>query len=334
MKKLFLYFTLAFFYQTALAPAQTVDLLDDEETAAPEANSAAADATAQKQNDTSSAATDYLDDYIDGVETEKKAQNTARALLNQKPKILNLRQNEIKSLEKLKVKAAEIQKISPSLEKIETPQEQQETKEEVLQKLRDSLQAAPMGLYWAATQEQIQELGFELKPAERKDYKNVFQVLNPQQNNNTFALTTAIFGLQNKLWCIYAQGALLDDDAQASRVLALYHRYYEALSKKYGNAQEHFEPYTYQEQLIEGEGDKKNVRTVTKQNPLGGADFLKELQEGKAVLYATFQNAEIGVTLGVSVDGDGKSSISIDYKNFALMDSEQQTVLSKTIEDL
>lgn len=333
MKKLFLYFTLAFFYQTAATPAQTVDLLGDEETAAPEANSAAADATAQKQ-DKAAVSTDYLDDYIDGVETEKKAQNTARALLSQKPKILNLRQNEIKSLKKLKVKTEEIQKISPSLEKIGTPAEQQETKEEVLQKLRDSLQAAPMGLYWAATQEQIQELGFELKPAERKDYKNVFQVLNPQQNNNTFALTTAIFGLQNKLWCIYAQGALLDDDAQASQVLALYRRYYEALSKKYGNAKEHFEPYTYQEQLIEGEGDKKKVRTVTKQNPLGGDNFLKELQEGKAVLYATFQNDEIGVTLGVSVDGDGKSSISIDYKNFALMDSEQQTVLSKTIEDL
>ncbi len=326
MKKLFLFFALLFFYQPTAVSAQAIELLDNESTA-PETNSQTAEANA-------AAATDYLDDYIDGVETEKKAQNTARALLNQKPQILNLRQNEIKTLEKLKERTAEIQKKSQPSVKIETLPDKEETKEEILQKLRDSLQAAPMGLYWAATQEQIQELGFELKPAERKDYKNVFQVLNPQQNNNTFALTTAIFGLQNKLWCIYAQGALLNDDAQASQVLALYRRYYEALSKKYGNAQEHFEPYTYQEQLIEGEGSAKTVRTVTKQNPLGGTNFLKELQEGKAVLYATFKNDEIGVTLGISVDGDGKSSISIDYKNFALMDSEQQTVLSKTIEDL
>lgn len=326
MKKLFLFFALLFFYQPTAVSAQAIELLDNESTA-PETNSQTAEANA-------AAATDYLDDYIDGVETEKKAQNTARALLNQKPQILNLRQNEIKTLEKLKERTAEIQKKSQPSVKIETLPDKEKTKEEILQKLRDSLQAAPMGLYWAATQEQIQELGFELKPAERKDYKNVFQVLNPQQNNNTFALTTAIFGLQNKLWCIYAQGALLNDDAQASQVLALYRRYYEALSKKYGNAQEHFEPYTYQEQLIEGEGSAQTVRTVTKQNPLGGANFLKELQEDKAVLYATFKNDEIGVTLGVSVDGDGKSSISIDYKNFALMDSEQQTILSKTIEDL
>ena len=61
---------------------------------------------------------------------------------------------------------------------------------------------------------------------------------------------------------------------------------------------------------------------------------IRVLEQGKAVLYATFQNDKIGVTLGVSVDGDGKSYISVDYKDFALMDSEQQTILNKTIEDL
>ena len=58
------------------------------------------------------------------------------------------------------------------------------------------------------------------------------------------------------------------------------------------------------------------------------------MQEGKAVLYATFQNDKIGITLGVSVDGDGKSYISIDYKDFALMQSEKQTALDNTIDDL
>ena len=67
---------------------------------------------------------------------------------------------------------------------------------------------------------------------------------------------------------------------------------------------------------------------------MGGDNFLQELQEGKAILYATFQNEKIGVTLGVSVDGAGKSYISIDYKDFALMESEKQTILNKTIEDL
>ena len=202
------------------------------------------------------------------------------------------------------------------------------------QKIKDSLQPAPLGLYWAATEAELKELGFNLLPAERKDYKNVFQITNAQQKNNTFQQIIAIFGEQDKLWCIYAQSHLLDDNAKAEKVLALYRRYYDALAKKYGNAQEHFEPYTYEEKIIEGEKEQKQTKTIQKQNPIGGADFLKELQEGKAVLYATFKNDKIGITLGVSVDGDGKSYISIDYKDFALMQSEKQTALDNTIDDL
>lgn len=275
---------------------------------------------------------DAATETVDEEQNKENAADSARKLLYQKPEILSLRQNQIKSLkESVEAGKAIKEKVE---DKVKEEKAKELTEEEKLEIFRSQFAAAPLGLYWGASKEDLEKLGFKLQSAERKDYKNVYQVLNPEQKNDTFRQITAIFGMQNKLWCIYAQGQLLNDDAKASQVLELYHKYYNALAAKYGNAQEHFSPYTYEEKLIKGEGEKKIVETVTRQNPLGGDNFLKELQEGKAVLYATFQNDKIGVTLGVSVDGDGKSYISIDYKDFSLLDSEQETALNKAIEDI
>lgn len=358
MKNISIFFLLALFSTPSLGLCQTISLFDEEpavetavnnadttDDATPKAEGPAVSETTaaeepqkEETTDSQSSETDYLDNYIDDVETEKKAQNTARDLLNQKPQLLTIRQNDQKSLEQLKERTKQIkEKLAPfatNTDSTDKPQEKTETIKMRRQKIKDSLQPAPLGLYWAATEAELKELGFNLLPAERKDYKNVFQVTNTQQKNNTFQQIIAIFGEQDKLWCIYAQSHLLDDNARAEKVLALYRRYYDALAKKYGNAQEHFEPYTYEEKIIEGEKEQKQTKTIQKQNPIGGADFLKELQEGKAVLYATFKNDKIGITLGVSVDGDGKSYISIDYKDFALMQSEKQTALDNTIDDL
>ena len=318
---------------TSNVNAQTIELFDISDSS--EKTDQAEKIISEKEKnvlDTQSKTPDYLDSYIENIETEKKAKTSARSLLNQKPQILTLRQNDAKTLKELEKKTKEIQKNLEKKAEEDMPAE--ELRIQNIKKLQETFSPAPLGLYWQASIEEIKEFGFDLQPAERKDYKNVFLVLNPKQQNNTFKEITAIFGLQNKLWCIYAQGQLLEDDAKASHVLDLYHKYYTALAKKYGNAQEFFTPYSYEEKLIEGEGDKKTIKTVTKQNPLGGDNFLQELQEGKAILYATFQNEKIGVTLGVSVDGSGKSYISVDYKDFALMESEKQTILNKTIEDL
>lgn len=307
-----LFFLGTFLFVASVCNAQMVELFDD-------GTEDSADEIINPASESS-----ILDD--------EQAKDAARDLLQQKPTILNLRKNDLKSLKQLEEKTREIRSKTEKI--AQEKEEAEETEEDRIKKLKAKYQSAPFGLYWAASQENIKKFGFELLPAERKDYKNVFQVANPQQKNNTFAYIIAIFGMQDKLWCVYAQGIPQEDDAKATKVLALYHRYFEALSAKYGNAEEHFEPYTYEERLIKGEGEKKKVITLTKQNPLGGDNFLQELQEGKAVLYATFQNDKIGVTLGVSVDGDGKSYISVDYKDFALMDSEQQTILNRTIEDL
>lgn len=296
------------------------------------------------------------------AQKEKRAQDSAADLLTQQPNILTLRQNEQKLLEegkeqrrlikqkieehkKAAAEAAEIegtsaQQVEPvdnwlEAPKMMTEEEKEQKREQIrLEKLRAQLEPAPLGLYWDASIEDLKDLGFEFRAAERKDYQNVYIVDNAQQQNNTFKQVTAVFGTENHLWCIFAEGNPMEDDAQASKILKIYQQYYNALEKKYGKAKQYFMPYTYEVELVEGEGQEKKVTRETRTNPLGGPDFLKELQEGKAVLYATFENGIIGVTLGVSVDGDGKSYISVDYKNLKIMRQEQDAKLNRLIEDI
>lgn len=308
---------------------------------------------------------DFIDEYIADVETGKEAKSTARKILEQKPVILKLRQNQLKSLEEMEKSH---NKKQPDTQKTPTPEKSAptsadtQTSADTAQSLSESeknrtetvneaeaeneyrqlakqLQPAPLGLFWGADRSEIQALGFELKPAERKDYKNVYLVLNGKQKNQTFRLISAIFGDNDKLWCIYAESNLLDDTPAAAKVLELYRKYYKALEKKYGNAQEYFTPYTDEKLLITGTSaqnanakDEDPAEPVT--HEIGNSNFLKELQEGKAVLYATFGDDTIGATLGVSVDGDFKSYIFLDYKNYELQKKELDAAFDSILNDL
>lgn len=331
-----------------------------------ETDTAAAVSTAGR-NETKAASADinsedFIDEYIADIETGKEAKSTARKILEQKPVILKLRQNQLKSLEEMEkfhnkkqtneqkaltpeestqtsadtqTSAGNTQKLSESEEKTETVNEA--AAEEEYQQLSKQLQPAPLGLFWGADRAEIQALGFKLKPAERKDYKNVYLVLNGKQKNQTFRLISAIFGDNDKLWCIYAESNLLDDTPEATKVMELYRKYYKALEQKYGNAQEYFTPYRDEELLITGTS-AQNAKDGTAAEPatheIGNSNFLKELQEGKAVLYATFGDDTIGATLGVSVDGDFKSYISLDYKNYELQKKEQDAAFDSILNDL
>jgi len=328
--------------------------------AAKEGSPAAAANSAVLQNAAADNSKDFFDEYIDGVETEKEAVSTARQLLNKKPVILKLRQNQVKSLaemekfhnEKLgKNKAtgqipttAQEQEPSPKKNSVDPDEPVNSAESKIKPEETPSadaiagLQAAPLGLFWGASIAETEAQGFKLKPAERKDYQNVFIVLNPRQKNNTFRLISAIFGINDSLWCIYAESNFMEDDTGASKVLELYHKYYDALKKKYGNAQQFFTPYIEETNLISGDetdnAEKDGTQPAKISHSIGNDNFLKELQEGKAVLYATFSGEDIGVTLGVAVDGEGKSYISLDYKNFALKDKEQKAVFDSVLEGL
>ena len=56
--------------------------------------------------------------------------------------------------------------------------------------------------------------------------------------------------------------------------------------------------------------------------------FLKELQTGKAELYATFHNSTIGVTLSVYVDEKELGQLVLDYKNLPLMKKEKEAFIN------
>ena len=192
-------------------------------------------------------------------------------------------------------------------------------------------QKAPFDLTWGASIDEMKAAGIELEPAAREGYQNVYFAKNLPQKNNTFPSVTVIFGAQNKLWCVYAESKAQKDDAQASQILALYHKYYDALKQKYGNAEEHFSPCEYEEKQKDDSG--KTV-TVTKQNTIGGENFLQELKEDKTALYATFQNEQIGVMLSVAADKDGQTFLILDYKNLPLLNQEKDNKIDAILSDL
>ena len=163
MKNISIFFLLALFSTPSLGFCQTISLFDEEpavetaennadtaDDATPKAEgpavsetTAAEESQKEETTDSQSAETDYLDNYIDDVETEKKAQNTARDLLNQKPQLLTIRQNDQKSLEQLKERTKQIkEKLAPfatNTDSTDKPQEKTEDIEMRRQKLKDKL---------------------------------------------------------------------------------------------------------------------------------------------------------------------------------------------------
>lgn len=277
--------------------------------------------------------------YFSKDNSAQEAQNSAGIILEQKQNMLDLRDSQKRLIKEGDEKRRQLIEISKQIheeqlaaEKAGENSDNKAAKE--IQAITQKYDSAPFGLFWGINKEQTELLGFNLQSAERKDYTNVYNITNPKQNVKTFDIVSAIFGEQNKLWCIFAQSTPQKDTPQASEVLSLYNKYYGALERKYGNAKQYFTPYTYTEELINGDDEKQQKETVAKSNPIGNDNFLAELQSGNAVLYATFENDKIGITLGVSVDGDGKSYISLDYKNLKIMEEERQTKLNNLINDI
>lgn len=272
---------------------------------------------------------DFLNDYMDDIETSQKAKTDARDILAQKPKILKLRDSQKKIISQGKV---EREKLEERINKRKADEARAKEKKEYI---RNTYKQAPFGLFWDISPDETKDLDFEIKPSQRPDYKGVYLVKNKTQQD-TFEHILAIYGTQNHLWCIYAQGIPLDDTPKAEEVLKLYKKYYVALEKKYGNAEEFFTPYRYTEELVEETDDPKHpkITKIEKENPLGGPTFLQELSEEKASLYATFENGKIGVTLSVFANQNKQSFISIDFKNLAIMAKEQEANLTELINDL
>lgn len=279
---------------------------------------------------TNSQRTDFLDNYIQEVDALHEATSQPDELLKQEPKILQLQEREKQILEQGKIEREKIE------EKINKEKFEQKRAEEKRQHIKDTYEKAPLGLYWGISQEETKDIDFTLQPAERKNYAEVYLVESEHNLHPEFKHILVIYGKRDHLWCIYAQGTPKEDTPNATEVMHLYKKYYEALEKKYGNAQEYFTPYKYTEEIVEETEDPKKPKIIVieKENPLGGPTFLQELREEKASLYATFENNEVGVVMSVNVNENNQSYLTIDFKNLKLMQAEKDAELTELVDEL
>lgn len=260
---------------------------------------------------------DVMSSYIEDVESAQKAIQEAKDSLVRKPQMLKLRDSQKKLISEGNIKRQKLR------EKIKQRQFQQKSSTEKEADIVAKLTPAPLKLYWGASPDDLEILGFTLLPSSREGYENVYILQKSSQSHSVFKIITGAFGGQGILWDIYAQSLPETDNNSVDNGLLLYHKYYDYLAKKYGNPEEVYVPYIYKKEQEDPNDETKKIIVEQKSN-IGGENFLQELQNGKSELYSTFTDGLLGVTLELWVNEQGKSYISIDYKNLLLMQKEEQ----------
>ncbi len=185
-------------------------------------------------------------------------------------------------------------------------------------------QAAPFGLVWGASVTDTKNQGVELQSIEEKDYVNSFNAKHLPKPIAEFDRINLTFGENNELWRIIAYGQLNEDDSSCSVGLRQYKIYASLLAKKYGKAQEYYTPAMI---TVETTDSRSKPTTEQKAAAIGNPEFCSQLEAGSAVLYSTFENAEVGAALALNVDGSGKSYIVIDYKNLRILRAKENQTL-------
>lgn len=219
-----------------------------------------------------------------------------------------------------------------------------QAEQEAREKMLRGHEKAPFGLYWGLSKEQTETLGFKFKPAELENAQNAYALTNPKQQQNLFEPVFVVFGNKDCLQTVYAEGIFTKDTPQAERVLQTYNRYYAALKHKYGNDKEYFIPNVHEETLKApaaikqtaktAEAAKIPSKTVVVEHPRGNDNFLKELQDKKAMLYAVFGNKNIKITLSTEVNSEGQSRIVLDYENLKMQEVDENETLNDLMNEL
>ena len=284
---------------------ETEDNAEDEETTADDAE------TTEAVTDEEDTEAEETDDAEDITETEEAEEN-----------------EEVEEVEEAADASADSVTANESEEVKEAPKTSTQSATEIDESAADktppapqksvkSADKAPFGLTWGASIEQTQKAGFEMQEITFGEYVGTGLIKNPQQQRTFFDKIVAVFGTRNRLNAVFAQSPFIDDLPNAEKALKIYHTYYEALAKKYGNDKEHFIP------------NDENENSA-----IGNDRFLKDLQEGKASLFATFHNDIIKVTLSVAVNAEAKSYVTMDYENTLLQQQEKDADLNELMKDL
>lgn len=251
-----------------------------------------------------------ISDEIKTEEDAEKAKQNAGKLLDAKPLEINIDSPVLRSHQEKIQKAKKSQKIKSQTKTLQ------------------EAEAAPFGLAWGATYDEVKNDGVTLSPIDQKDYVNNFTATHLPKKVSTFREVILTFGIENELWRIIAYGNFINDTPSAEKVLEIYNQYYKLLEKKYGNAQQFFTPKVINVDKVTDLGNgKSKTKTVQQEQAMGNPDFLKELQNGEAFLYATFENGKVGAALGVNVDGKGQSYITIEYKNLTILQAREKKTL-------
>jgi len=251
-----------------------------------------------------------ISDEIKTEENAEQAKQNAGRLLNSKPTEIKIDSPLLRSHQKKLQKIQKSQKLKSQNKVLKTPEH------------------APFGLNWGATYDEVQKDGVTLTPTGQKDYVNNFTATHLPKRVSTFREIILTFGIENELWRIIAYGNFIDDTPSAEKVLEIYNRYYHLLEQKYGNAQQFYTPKVINvDQVTDLGNGKTKTESIPQEQVIGNPDFLQELQNGEAFLYATFENGKVGAALSVSVDGRGQSYITIEYKNLTIMQAREKSTL-------
>ena len=229
-------------------------------------------------------------------QSEEQAVNSAKALLNQTPR--KLISEEIPAFKS-------IQKTLPQTNSAQTF-------------------PAPFGLLWNASIATTRNQGVLLDFVEMKDHPNSYQASRLPKMVDFFDRIYLSFGDTDELYRILAYSQLVDDDASANKILSYYKTYSEYLNKKYGNMKQEFIPA----KVAKKNKDAHGKEIITEEDaPIGNPEFLTQLENGTAVLFSTYHNDKIEVTLSISVDGDKKSYIVIDYRNLQVIKQQENSTI-------
>ncbi len=244
------------------------------------------------------------------VDEGKEARNAARNRLQtnqEKIKIDSDRLNEIMQKQKVRRPTAEMDSNTAKL------------------------MPAPFGLLWGATYRETLSSGVKLTKTFEKDYINSFIADELPKALPNIRYVVVTFGQDNRLWRVIAYGDFIQDTPSASKVLEQYNHYYRLLNKKYGNAEQTYNPKINRiEKIIDLGHGKTKTEIEEIPSTIGNDNFLAELQNGETDLYSTFYNSNVGAALSVNVDGNGNSYIILEYKNLKIF----QDIQDKTMDAL
>ena len=218
--------------------------------------------------------------------------------------------------ENAQIKAGEILDQKPLQLKIDANNQFKVKKTTVEEIVPIERELAPFGLKWLATKDEILELQVKLEPYTVKDSPQSYMATNLPKPVKAMREVLISFGDENALWRISGYGKFLDDDDKATKGLEEYHKFYDMLEEKYGNAEEFYTPYVKNVEETTTNEDGSTSKVIKQYfMQIGDEGFKQRLMSGEATLYATFENDHIGVTLALLADGQGQTYIIIDYKN-------------------